>query len=244
MWFFMAAEAGGQGFDFWQVVKNANPLSKVVLAILVLCSILSVAVIIERWIVLKRARAATEDDMIELDRQIQSGAVVTDFTSASHDASPLSVVLHAGVQQWRALCAAGECRPDYMETKVNEALVRELQLVRSKLRTNLPILMNIASNSPFIGLFGTVIGIILTFNAIAQHGNMGMSMVGSGIADALIATAMGLFAAIPAVIAYNVFVTRINLFILELDKQAAERIYFLIQNEQNGVKPRARSGVA
>ena len=108
----------------------------------------------------------------------------------------------------------GETRLEVMETMVLEAVTRELKLVRSMLRVNLPILANIASVAPFIGLFGTVIGIILTFDSIARTGNMGQDLVASGIADALVATAMGLFAAIPAVIAYNFFVDRVNQLIL------------------------------
>ncbi len=237
MLFILAAESSGSSFNVWKVMLNASLISQCVFGILILCSIISVAVIIERAIIVKRARTTTEANIVDLDLQIQTGAMVTDFSSVTSDSSPLFVVLHAGVMQWRALRAAGETRPDYMETKVNEALVRELQLVRSRMRSNLPILANIASNAPFIGLFGTVIGIILTFNAIAKSGHMGQDLVSSGIADALIATAMGLFAAIPAVIGYNVFANHINIFILELEKQAAERIYFLIQNEQNEAKP-------
>jgi biopolymer transport protein ExbB/TolQ len=131
----------------------------------------------------------------------------------------------------------GETRLEVMEALVTDAVTRELKLVRSMLRANLPILANIASVAPFIGLFGTVVGIILTFQQISATGHMGQELVASGIADALIATAMGLFAAIPAVIAYNYFTDKISQIILSIEEVALERIYFLVQREQ--VEPAA-----
>ena len=90
---------------------------------------------------------------------------------------------------------------------------------------------NIASVAPFIGLFGTVVGIILTFDTISKKGNMGQDLVASGIADALVATAMGLFAAIPAVIAYNFLTDRVSQVVLEMEAVAMERIYYMVQRE-------------
>ena len=151
---------------------------------------------------------------------------------AERGQSPLFSVLRAGIALWDSLVAVGETRIDVMEAMVEQAVGRELKLVKAGLRTNLPILANIASVAPFIGLFGTVVGIIMTFNAIAEKGNMGQDLVGSGIADALVATAMGLFSAIPAVIAYNFFTDKINQLILSIEEVAMERIYFLVQRDQ------------
>jgi biopolymer transport protein TolQ len=125
----------------------------------------------------------------------------------------------------------GETRVEVMENMVDSAINRELKLVKSMFRVRMPWLANIASTAPFIGLFGTVVGIILTFNAIASKGNLGMDVVGSGIADALIATAMGLFAAIPAVLAYNGFIDWTNQLILIMEETVLERIYFLVQRD-------------
>ncbi len=234
MWLIFAA-AGGKGLDLWTILMNATPVSKMVFLLLIGCSVLSVAVIVERWIVLRRAQRASTDALQLLDTWSithQWGTAREEISRASRETNPLFSVLRAGVAYWEELVAVGEVRVEVMEEMVNEAVNRELKLVRSMLRANLAILANISSVAPFIGLFGTVIGIIMTFDAIAKQGNMGQDMVGSGIADALVATAMGLFAAIPALLAFNYFMSQINDLALAMEEVAMERIYFLVQRDQ------------
>lgn len=234
MWLMLAAAPAG-GLDLMQILTKSSPVSKGVFVVLVLCSVLSIAVIIERWIVFNRARRATEEARQALEAWAMAQQYPTaraEIETATRDKSPLFSALRAGIACWDELMAAGEGRLEAMEAMTNEAIYRELKLIRSSLRANLPFLANIASVAPFIGLFGTVVGIVLTFDAIARQGNMGMEMVGSGIADALIATAMGLFAAIPAVVAYNVFSDKINQLLLTIEHTAMERIYFLAQSKR------------
>lgn len=226
--------ASSSQFDIWKVVSQSHWVSKSIFFILVFCSVLSVAVIVERWIVLRRVYSSMRDNSSQLDELINSReftAAYQNISQGSRKISPLLAILHAGIAQWQQLSAAGENRLDFLEVKINEAIDREIRLVRAVLRNNLPILANIASTAPFIGLLGTVIGIVFTFDAIAKTGNMGQDLVASGIADALIATAMGLFAAIPAVLAYNAFAARINQMILEIENLAADRIYYLIERD-------------
>lgn len=223
------------GMNLWAILLNASPVSKLVFTLLIGCSVLSIAVIIERWIVLKRAEKSTEDALQLLDTWTmtqQWGVAREEISRATRETTPMFSVLRTGVSYWQELVSVGENRLEVMETMVTEAVRRELKLVRSMFKANLPVLANIASVAPFIGLFGTVVGIILTFNEIATKGNMGQDVVGSGIADALVATAMGLFAAIPALLAYNYFTDRISQVILTMEESALERIYFLVQREQ------------
>jgi biopolymer transport protein ExbB/TolQ len=231
----MVSAGNGGGMDLWKILWQASPISKVVFLLLIACSVLSIAVIIERWIVLNRARAATEAGV----RQIEAWGVSQALSDArsvivgvAREQNPLFSVLQAGMAQWDALQAVGETRLSVMETMVNEAVNRELKQVRSMLRTNLAVLANISSVAPFIGLFGTVVGIILTFDAISTTGNMGQELVASGIADALVATAMGLFAAIPAVLAFNYYINATNQLMLSIEVAASEKIYFLVQHAQ------------
>jgi len=235
MWLELAVAAKAPGLDLWGILLNASPISKTVFVVLIGCSVLSIAVIIERWIVLKRVRLSLAAAVGRLDAWAMTQQWETarqEIARATRASNPLLSTLRAGVAYWQELVEVGETRLEVMESMVTEAVGRELKLVRAMLRTNLPILANIASVAPFIGLFGTVVGIILTFDAIARTGNMGQELVGSGIADALVATAMGLFAAIPAVIAYNFFTDHVNQVVLEMEEVALERIYFLIQREQ------------
>lgn len=236
MWVQFAAGEHG-GMNLWTIMLNAHPISKFVFVLLVACSVLSIAVIVERWIVMKRVREATLASLERLDMWGMAKeweAARAEIMQATRMGNPLFSVLRAGIAYWKELTEVGETRLEVMESMVTEAVGRELKLVRANLRTNLPILANISSVAPFIGLFGTVVGIVLTFNAIATQGNMGQDVVGSGIADALVATAMGLFAAIPAVIAYNFLTDRVNQIILEMEEVAMERIYFLIQRDAAG----------
>ena len=230
-----ATDTASKGMDLWQIMLNASPIAKSVLVILILCSVVSIAVIIERMIILNRARAATASALAQLEawgRNRQWERARAAIAQSDRKTQPLLAVLRAGTAYWQALVAVGETRVEVMEALTQEAVGRELKLVRSMLRANLPILANVASVAPFIGLFGTVIGIIATFDSIARAGNMGQDLVASGIADALVATAMGLFAAIPAVVAYNYFTDRVNHVILSIEEVALERIYFLVQRDQ------------
>lgn len=242
MWLVMAQAAEAPGLDLWNILLNAHPVSKVVFAILVVCSVWSVAVIIERIIVLRR----TWRNALEGQALLDAWAESSDWTMgketirrATREGSPLFSVLRAGIACWDELLQVGETRIEVMEDMVNSAIGRELKLVRAMLRANLSSLANISSTAPFIGLFGTVIGIILTFDTIAREHNMGPDLVGSGIADALVATAMGLFAAIPAVIAYNVFTDKVNQSVLGMEEIAMERIYFLVERTEQ-IKTSAR----
>lgn len=235
MWLELAVAGKAPGLNLWVILMNASPISKMVFVLLIGCSILSVAVIIERWIVFKRTRqslmqASEQLDTWSMARQWEAGR--EEIMRASRIRNPLFSALRAGLAYWQELVDSGETRMEVMESMVTEAVGRELKLVRSMLRSNLPILANIASVAPFIGLFGTVVGIILTFDSISRTGNMGQELVASGIADALVATAMGLFAAIPAVIAYNFFTDHINTIILDMEATALERIYYLVERKQ------------
>jgi biopolymer transport protein TolQ len=232
MWLVLANAGGGGGLNLWTILMDAGPISKLVFVLLIGCSVLSIAVIVERWIVMKRAEKSTTDSLQLLDAWAMTGQWSTareEIGQAIRETTPLFSVLRAGVAYWAELVAVGENRMEVLEANTTEAVNRELKLVRAMLRANMSILANIASVAPFIGLFGTVVGIIMTFDSIAKSGNMGQDLVASGIADALVATAMGLFAAIPAVIAYNFFSDRVTHLLLSMEEVALERIYFLMQ---------------
>jgi len=238
MWLVLAqagAKQAAGGLNLWTILMNAGPVSKLVFVLLIGCSVLSIAVIVERWIVMKRADKSTSDSLQLLDAWAMTQQWETareEIAQSLRETAPLFSVLRSGVVYWQELASVGETRMEVLEAMTTEAVNRELKLVRAMLRANLSILANIASVAPFIGLFGTVVGIIMTFDSIARSGNMGQDLVASGIADALVATAMGLFAAIPAVIAFNFFSDRSNLLVLSMEEVALERIYFLVQREE------------
>jgi len=221
-----------EGFNLFEIIAHSSLIAKIILFTLVIQSILSIAVIIERMLVYNRIKKNTEVDEEEIDDLIRnkSAAGINEFMSdASRKTNPLRTIIYEGVTQYKTLRLTGETRINFIEEKVTNAVFHELRTIRGIMRNNLSMLANIASSAPFIGLLGTVIGIIATFDAISSAGNMGMNLVASGIADALIATAMGLFAAIPALIAYNIFTTSVADYILELERKATDRMVLIMQ---------------
>ena len=219
-------------FNLIEIITHSTPFGKAILAILVVASILSIAMIIERIIVLRKIKLNTELDQEQIDEVIRSkdiNALSAYIEEATRKTSPLCTVLYEGIAQWKILRATGETRVNFIEEKVNSAVFHEMRSIRTVMRANLSMLANIASTAPFIGLLGTVIGIIQTFQTIGKEGNMGTDLVAGGIAEALIATAMGLFAAIPALLAYNLFSTMIADYILELERKSTDRMVLIMQ---------------
>jgi biopolymer transport protein TolQ len=152
---------------------------------------------------------------------------------ASLPASPLVGVFQAGYAELNAqfrLSGAHPVNPSTPSprptlkslTAVDRALLRAATVEINKLEKRVPFLATVASVAPFIGLFGTVVGITIAFQRIGTTGSTNLAVVGPSISEALIATAAGLFAAIPAVLAYNAFSTRVKLFAAEMDDFSLE----------------------
>ena len=179
--------------------------------VLIVYSILSVTVIIERALSLRRTAQQEETDYRALREAFikkQSEAVRT-YAFAS--TAPSAAALQAGLEH-------GSTDQEIMR----EAIAQEVVTQTSNLQRNLPILATVASTAPYIGLFGTVLGILQAFQTIAATGRTGASVVAGGISEALIATALGLGVAIPAVIAYNYFNGKVNNLSLIVETHAID----------------------
>ena len=181
---------------------NADPVVKGVLLLLLFASVWSWAVIIDKlWKLGAASRSAREHEARAAAARSAQELLVTE--AQSHDGDPAGLMLSAG---WAESTAepgleaetAGE-RRDRIERAMRLALNAELR----RLEVRLPFLATLGSAAPFIGLFGTVWGIMRSFEGIAAANNTSLAVVAPGIAEALFATAMGLAAAIPAVVAYN-----------------------------------------
>ena len=177
--------AAGPDYTVWALVMQADPAVKGVMLILVLASVACWAIILEKFIAIWR-----------LNRSIRSLAA-----KGGHRRRDLAgEVLAAGEQE------AGlelDDSPTEKRYRVETAMRAALKAQLHRLEVGLPFLATIGSAAPFIGLFGTVWGIVNSFTAIAQQKDTSLAVVAPGIAEALIATALGLAAAIPAVMAYN-----------------------------------------
>ena len=187
--------------DIWEMVGRGGPLTIAVLAILLLFSVFSWAIIFAKWNVLRTARSADRRFLRAFRKATGFDAVMV--ASEQFKPAPLVSVFEFGYEEvHRQVQAHGS-----VTNKIS--LERSLQLGTSeeltKLERNMSWLATTASVSPFIGLFGTVLGIIRAFQELGMQGSASLRAVGPGIADALIATAVGLAAAIPAAIFYNQF---------------------------------------
>lgn len=189
--------------SFIHLVMDASPLVQLVMATLILASVISWTMIFDRAKVLKKARQAAD----EFETRFWAGGDLAElFQSVDQhngDNRGLALIFHAGFREFARLRKSSDIDPmavvEGARRSMNVALSREMD----GLETNLSFLATVGSTSPYVGLFGTVWGIMNAFVALGNVKQATLSLVAPGIAEALIATAMGLFAAIPAVVAYN-----------------------------------------
>jgi biopolymer transport protein TolQ len=196
--------------SFIGLFLEASVLVKLVMLTLLGLSIASWAVIIQRRKMLNVAKiksARFEDTFwsgVDLNRLYKELTVRGDSNTG------LEAMFVAGFKEYSRLIKVNSKSPDAVMDGTSRAMRVSLSREMEKLENNLPLLATIGSTSPYIGLFGTVWGIMNSFIALGAVENATLAMVAPGIAEALIATAMGLFAAIPAVIGYNRFVTQVE----------------------------------
>ncbi|HYT67816.1 MAG TPA: MotA/TolQ/ExbB proton channel family protein [Vicinamibacterales bacterium] len=235
-------ESGTGGVDFVHLIANATWLAKSVLLILLLFSAVSWGVILFKTLQYRRAARHTGTFLQVFRKSTKFSEVQT--ICASVPASPLVGIFQAGYAELNTQLrqparageaeskpAAGSARPTLRSLDaVDRALLRATSVEVSRLEKRVPFLATTASITPFIGLFGTVIGIMFAFARIGAEGSTSLAVVAPGIADALIATAAGLFAAVPAVYFYNEFTNRVKEFAAQMDDFALE---FLNISERN-----------
>ena len=188
---------------------NAGPVVKAVMALLLVASLISCTFIFQRWSFLgKVARSARK-----FEKQFSSSKNISEFyqkISADKKQLGLSLVFMAGYKDYAAIRNMKHFNHDSMLQSVRSAMLAEQGRLGELLDAHLSFLATVASTSPYIGLFGTVWGIMTAFTALGSVQQASIAMVAPGISEALIATAMGLFAAIPAAIAYNRFTHRVE----------------------------------
>lgn len=189
--------------SLWSFIVNASPVVKFVILILFCASIASWTMIIERASRFKKWRQEAR----AFEQHFWSGTDLTslykELSNDSEHPSGLANIFHAGFKEFQRLLQGhhSDAMIDRTQRAMRIATTQEI----SQLEKHLGFLATVGSTSPYVGLFGTVWGIMSAFRALGVTGQATISMVAPGIAEALIATAIGLFAAIPAVIAYNRF---------------------------------------
>jgi len=195
--------------EFWQLLANTGLVARIVLLILLAFSIFSWAIIFHKW---RSFRAARRDsgEFLKIFRQSKK---LSDIRASCRvlKASPLTEVFQSGYREIENQAVVSE-NPGKPRIRSLQAVHRSLQIASSAELTRmeqwLSWLATTGSVTPFIGLFGTVWGIIDAFHGLGAAGTASLRSVAPGISEALVATAAGLFTAIPAVVAYNQFVQR------------------------------------
>jgi biopolymer transport protein TolQ len=221
------------------IVTKATVINQAVLAILIVISIVSWAIILSKSLAYRKVARQTAQFLTAFRNSSKFSEVQA--VCATLPASPLVGVFQAGYAELNAQFrlagtqtanpAGSAPRPTIKSlTAVDRALLRAATVEINKLEKRVPFLATVASVAPFIGLFGTVVGITIAFQRIGTTGSTNLAVVGPSISEALIATAAGLFAAIPAVLAYNHFSTRMKTFAAEMDDFSLE---FLNITERN-----------
>lgn len=192
-------------FSFVSVFEHAGPVGITVMAVLLLFSVCSWAIILTKW---QTIGGLVRHNTQFIDQFWQTKDLDTLVGNVSNK-SPCGQVFNDGVLEFERQKQRGKDKDDAFMV-IQRALARSGRQEIKKAESNLAVLATIGAISPFIGLFGTVVGIMSSFHQIGQVGNANLSTVAPGIAEALSATALGLFAAIPAVMAYNTFQTRLR----------------------------------
>ncbi len=199
--------------NVWQLVLNASTVVQLVILALILASLLSWTLIFDRSRLLKRARRTAG----EFEARFWSGGDLADLYHAldRERGGPvgLAAIFQSGFREFARLRKAGQSDPMYLVQGAQRSMRVAVNREMDTLEHHLPFLATVGSTSPYIGLFGTVWGIMHSFHALSNVKQATLALVAPGISEALVATAIGLFAAIPAVVAYNRFssdVERLN----------------------------------
>jgi biopolymer transport protein TolQ len=186
---------------------QADIVVKTVMIGLVLASIWTWTIVIGQWLKLRRVARQSE----RFEREFWKAEDIDSFNELrGREEHPSAKVLAAGIAEWRRSTAGRAVDREGTRSRLAVALHSAVAAETDKIAGRLNILATIGSVAPFVGLFGTVWGIMRSFNDIAGQQSTSLAVVAPGIAEALFATALGLFAAIPAVIAYNRFSFAVN----------------------------------
>jgi len=208
----------------WGLFADADLVVQVVLVMLLLASFWTWAIIFEKWLRMKRLKARAED----FEEDFWSGGSLDDLYEQMDQRpnDPMSAIFVSAMKEWRRSTARGGLESDRNKVSLQQRIERVMDITlgreMQRLERQMIFLASVGSSAPFIGLFGTVWGIMNAFTSIAASKNTTLVVVAPGIAEALFATALGLVAAIPAVIGFNKLSTDLGRYSGRLDAFAGE----------------------
>lgn len=233
-------EANVDNMSVWSLISHASLVVQLVMLTLVAASVISWVMIFQRSTAIRAAKRALDNFEDRFWSGIDLSKLYRQAGSNPDPDSGLEQIFRAGFKEFSRLRQQPGVDPDAVMDGVSRAMRVAISREEEKLETALPFLATVGSTSPYIGLFGTVWGIMNSFIGIAQTQTTNLAVVAPGIAEALLATAIGLFAAIPAVVIYNIFARMIGSYKASLGDVAAQVL--LLQSRDldlsaSGVKP-------
>ena len=216
----------------FELVSNASLLVQLVMAMLALASLVSWVMIFQRWFYLRSVLATVD----EFEEYFWSGIDLRQLYTeldGNDDLSGIEQMFVSGFKEFNRLSEQPGTDADAIMQGAQRAMRVALTREEESLETHLPFLATVGSTSPYVGLFGTVWGIMNSFRSLANMSQATLASVAPGISEALVATAMGLFAAIPAVIAYNRFSARVEVLMKRYDAFSDELTSILYRAAHN-----------
>jgi biopolymer transport protein ExbB len=231
VWALMLLQEGGVAFDPMSMWSQMTWLGKAVVIVMFIMSAWSIGVMIDRLIAFNAARNQSRAFAPAVAGALREGKLdeaikIADRYKKSH----LAKVVVAGLQEFRAH-QEGDLSGEEIEAS-KRALDRSEAIVHAELKRGVSSLATIGSTAPFVGLFGTVVGIINAFRGIASEKSAGLGAVSAGISEALVTTAVGLFVAVPAVWMFNYFNSKLEAFDVEMGNSSSELIDYFIKRTQ------------
>jgi biopolymer transport protein ExbB len=233
---YLLQESGAPGWDVRSMWHQMGVPAKLVVIILFLMSAWSIGVMIDRVLAYNAARKQSRQFAPAVAGALREGKLdeavkIADRYKKSH----LAKVVVAGLQEFQAHQMSNEISGEDVDAS-KRALVRAEAIVHAELKRGVSGLATIGSSAPFVGLFGTVVGIINAFKGISSEKSTGLGAVAGGISEALVATAIGLFVAIPAVWMFNYFTNRLEAFDVEMGNSSSELIDYFLKRSNRAVR--------
>jgi biopolymer transport protein ExbB/TolQ len=235
--FLMFAENNNAvSFGLYDIAKSLTIPGWGVIITLLIESIYMIAVGIERWLTYNKAKAQSRQYAPKVAQALKNSNIDEAINiSDKHKDSHLAMVVSSGLKEFAAHQGNTEISTDEMQAS-ERALERAIAVKTAELKRGLAGLATVGSTAPFVGLFGTVIGIIGAFNALKTNESAGIGAVGGAIAEALVCTAFGILVAVPAVWLFNYFTSKVTSFSVEMENSASELVDYFIKQRSKSLR--------
>jgi biopolymer transport protein ExbB/TolQ len=232
-----ASPAAAGHFTMTEMIRNMGAVAIGVVIVLLLMSVYSIAIMVERYLTYSAAKKQSREFAPRVAQALKNDRIEEAINiSDKHRKSHLAMVVSSGLQEFRAHEASSDISGDEIEAS-KRALQRAIAIKTAEFRRGLSGLATIGSTAPFVGLFGTVFGIINAFQGMKNAETAGIAAVAGGISEALFTTALGLLVAVPAVWLFNYFTGKVDGFVVEMDNSASELVDYFIKNRTKQLKP-------